>query len=252
MRNKTAAMILFIACCMMVSCKTIPVRDGASSAGTVPAASSSIAAAEGDALLEKESAIRKTINNTDEYDKLVTVTTDIETFIQTFDSHPYNLFNGKVIHISQVEETIRLQCLRQKPDGTLYSVHKVKQGGLLYLFYNTYADQKSYIRNWYYVQKKLTYSDFKSIKEGADMREVEKIDPATRVYRERLKEYKGTEEGITGSYHYLQDGILCLFYERVNGRTIVTDSKFDPDFHAQTYCQAVEKLIDGRVFPMDR
>lgn len=208
-----------------------------------------------DTLLEKETAILKKVNNSDKYDQLITNSIDINFFVQTFDSDPSNLFNGNSIHISQIADTIGLQCLRQKPDGTLYSVHKIKQGGLLYIFYNQYDTyvNKTFVRNWYYVKKDLQYEDFSAINIGDNIKKVQSIDPATSVYINRLNDYGDPSISPTCTFHYLNDGILYFYYEKSNHNNYtICDIKFDPNFYALTYCQAVEKLIDGEVYPIDK
>ena len=64
-------------------------------------------------------------------------------------------------------EFIGVECLRETEAGALYSVHKVEQGGLLYIFYNTpeflTEITTNEIRNWYYVPKRLSSSDFDSM-----------------------------------------------------------------------------------------
>ena len=65
---------------------------------------------------------------------------------------------------------IGVECLRETEAGALYSVHEVEQGGLLYIFYNTpewlTEITTNEIRNWYYVPKRLSSSDFDSMKKN--------------------------------------------------------------------------------------
>ena len=64
-------------------------------------------------------------------------------------------------------EFIGVECLRETEAGAFYSVHEVEQGGLLYIFYNTpewlTEITTNEIRNWYYVPKRLSSSDFDSM-----------------------------------------------------------------------------------------
>lgn len=248
-RKKRSGIALILAgVLMLVSCNG---SDGKNA--SVAASSQS-----GTALLEKETAILKKVNNSDKYDQLITNRIDINFFVQTFDSDPLNLFHGNSIHISQVADTIGLQCLRQKSDGTLYSVHQVKQGGLLYIFYNQHDTddpyvKKTVVRNWYYVKKDLQYEDFSAINIGDNMKKVQSIDPATSVYINRLNDYGDPSISSISTFHYLKDGILYFYYEKSNHNTYtIHDIKFDPNFYALTYCESREELIDGEVFPMDR
>lgn len=258
MRRRIATVAaLLTSFCLLTACEKTPAVSNPSSIGgeSVNSMGQTTGALDLEALLDKETELLKRVNNTDSYQSLITTPVDINIFVDTFDSNPFNAFNGQVVHISQVAEAIGLECLRQKPDGTLYSVHKVSQGGLLYIFYDTYQYQQSEktdMRTWYYVKKPLSYSDFQGIKEGADLKKVKKVDPAAGVYIDRLNRFGGVKEGTLLSDHYLRDGILRYGYEKVNGRFVIVGMRFDPDFRAHSYGSAREKIIDGQVYPMDR
>lgn len=45
--------------------------------------------------------------------------------------------------LSAIDEAFGVECLRKNKAGNYYSVHKIKQGGLLYIFYrlNTYQSR---------------------------------------------------------------------------------------------------------------
>ena len=256
MRRRIAtAAALLTSFCLLTACEKTPAVSNPSSieGESVNSMGQTTGTLDLDALLDKETELLKRVNNTDSYQSLITTPVDIDIFVDTFDSNPFRAFNGRKIYISQVAEAIGLECLRQKPDGTLYSVHKVSQGGLLYIFYEpSKNDKRSYLRTWYYVKKPLSYSDFQGIKEGADMQKVKKVDPAAGVYIDRLNRFGGEKEDTLLSDHYLQDGILRYGYEKVNGRFVIVGMRFDPDFRAHGYGAAVERIIDGQVYPMDR
>ena len=84
-RKKRLGIALILAgVLMLVSC------NGSDGKNASLAASSQ----SGTALLEKETAILKKVNNSDKYDQLITNRIDINAFVQTFDSDPLNLFHG--------------------------------------------------------------------------------------------------------------------------------------------------------------
>ena len=254
-KRRIAAAALLMSFCLLTACEKTPAVSNPSSIGeeSVNNMEQTTGTLDVDALRDKETELLKRVNNTDPYQTLITTPVDIDLFVDTFDGDPFRAFNGRLIHISQVAEAVGLECLRQKPDGTLYSVHKVSQGGLLYIFYELARYNKlSYLRTWYYVKKPLTYSDFQGIQEGADMQNVKKVDPAASVYIDRLNRFGGAKEGTLLSDHYLEDGILRYGYEKVNGRFVIVGIRFDPDFRAHGYGAAVERIIDGQVYPMDR
>ena len=253
MKRKIAAAAVLTSFCLLTACEKKPAVSHPSSIGgeSVNSMEQTTGTLDLDTLRDKETLLLKRVNNTDPYQTLITTPVDIDVFVDTFDSDPFRAFNGQKVYISQVAEAVGLECLRQKPDGTLYSVHKVSQGGLLYIFYEP-GRYASYLRTWYYVKKPLSYSDFQGIKEGADMQKVKKVDPAASVYIDRLDRFGGVKEGTLLSDHYLQDGILRYGYEKVDGRYVIVGFRFDPDFRAHGYGAAVERIIDGQVYPMDR
>lgn len=200
------------------------------------------------------------INNTDNYKKLISSPVDINRFITGFDSNPYQPFGGKEYRLADVAERLRLECLRQKDDGTVYSVHKVRQGGLLYIFYQNAAPAEEsaepayYARAWCWSKKTLQYADFSGVTKGTDIREVQKIDPATAIFIKRLEHFQGeTDGGFAESRHYLLDGTLCLLYEETDGQYTVCDSLFDPHYQVLSFDSAASDW-SGRaeVLPADR
>ncbi len=141
-------------------------------------------------MTEKTVLSQDTVNNTSSYEELIRKTVDIETLPVKL---PQNIGEPDAPTIDQIDQDIGIECLRETPaispykTGVLYSIHKVKQGGLLYLYYKPagYAnDQKTRdiprLFAWHYVKKSLSYADFASVKEGVSIEDVEKIDPATR------------------------------------------------------------------------
>lgn len=210
-------------------------------------------------LPEQEAGLLERVNNADSYQTLVTETIDIRDFVRTFDPQMNNLPSGQPPRLYEIASAFGLPCLRrtEKQNGdntfvTLYSVYRTKPAGLLYVFYMTNAGEIA-MRSWYYVRKSLRYADFQEIGKGDDIRQVEKIDPATSVYIRQLKEYSGDPDEITESRHYLEDGILIFFYEYRDGQYVVCDSSFSPDYTKLTgWTSGREPLIYAEVLPMDR
>jgi len=206
---------------------------------------------------KEESKILKRIDNVTPYEQLITKSVDINAFIKAF-ARKASHFDGDddSATLSKIDRKIGVQCLRETEGetGMLYSVHKVKQGGLLYIIYEYKGGDRwgeTPARNWYYVKKTLSSKDFASISDGSDIAEVQKIDPVTDVYIERKNRYT-KEEDFFHSFHYLEDGILSIVYEYKNGNPVVRYSEFRDDFHPNTYGWARERIMDGRVLPIDR
>jgi hypothetical protein len=69
------------------------------------------------------------VDNTTPYQDLITKTVDIHNFASHFEQT-----GGR--GIDDVMEFMGVECLRETEAGALYSVHKVEQGGLLYILYS--------------------------------------------------------------------------------------------------------------------
>ena len=89
-------------------------------------------------------------DNATPYQELLTKEIDIHSFMENYCLRdPYG--SGE---IEDIAADIGIECLRETEAGALYSIHKVKQGGLLYVFYMNspkYPEYHSIIR-WFYVR----------------------------------------------------------------------------------------------------
>ena len=202
----------------------------------------------------KLDSILDRINNTSPYDELITKEIDINLFISKCDPDPTIPLFTSISLITKVDTEFGVECLRKTEANTLYSVHKVKQGGLLYVFYrnHSYETTGNYteIKNWYYLKNKLKYQDFSSVVNGTDIKKVADIDPATNIFIERANKYDKSLG--TATYHYLEDGILMLFYEYKNGEFEVIGQDYQEDFQVKLFLkEAKEEQYNGRVLPMD-
>ena len=104
------------------------------------------------------------IDNETPYEELITKEIDIHEFVQKFCIS--NLTGSG--SLNRVNNEIGIECLRCTEAGALYSVHKVKQGGLLYIFYTRYEDDSAVppILRWFYVPKKRSRADFGTLQTG--------------------------------------------------------------------------------------
>ena len=203
-----------------------------------------------------EASVLSRINNDLSKEQLIKKTLDIDFFIQKYCKNPYATFRGNPPSIAQVEADFGIECIRKTDAGTLYSMHKVNQGGFLYIFYKTRISdgKKEYeeIYNWIYVKKNLSYKDFTSIKEGTSVEDVEAIDPVTTVYKNRMYNYDTNEKKpISYSMHYLKDGILTIFYTYKDGKYKVGSQEFKKDFQFDKYFYSAMQPYDGHVLPKD-
>ena len=196
----------------------------------------------------KENCEDLKIDNSTPYEELITKTVDIHMFAQR-----YNPFGKR--NISDVKEYVGIECLRNTDEGALYSVHKVKQGGLLYVFYDNYdwnknLTKKSIIR-WFYVREQLSFSDFENLNEGVDtIDDVIKINESEQIFLNIYRAYPDfIGEDVLYTTHYLGDGILDVAYKSVDGELIFSDiyltENFDcPDLDESRYHPYNARILD--------
>ena len=190
-------------------------------------------------------------NNKDSYQDIITKTVDIHTFAQNFNGY------GSRRGINDVMEVIGLECLRET-EGAIYSVHKVKQGGLLYIFYRkepwrTEIKDNGILR-WYYVRERLSLADFDyleknvtTIQDSIAQTEIEQI--YLNCYRADSKYDK--PDGSLSVGFYLEDGILVTLYELVDGELVLSEYYFQEGYDHSIVTGAVSYPYDAQILEMD-
>jgi len=209
---------------------------------------------------QKTKAVPLLINNERPYEQLITGTVDIDCFVNRFYIEPLSRVLG--YYFLDIYNGIGIECLRETERGALYSVHKVKQGGLLYIYYAR-LEYSPYVKvaGWYYVQKKLSSDDFKDIKKGSTLRDIVAIDPAARIYEDL---YNGDPDlyhirsvGLD-TFHFLSDGILKIHLQNIHAEVIGGEMRVSKktfvDFADIGFVQSGSRIVslDGHLLPMDR
>lgn len=199
----------------------------------------------------KEDTIAYEIDNTTPYQELCTQTVDIHAFAQRFCP------DGMRRDIDDVREVLGIECLRRTEEGALYSVHKVTQGGLLYIFYNHYENEDvagSDIRQWFYVHNSLFFSDFENLKKAENtIEDVIRINEAEQIYLNIYQAdpmFQLSEENLYTT-HYLKDGILDVKYDLVDGKLVFVDAMITEDFNLRDVKAARDYPYDARILDMD-
>jgi hypothetical protein len=199
------------------------------------------------------------VNNELPCRQLITKTVDIDDFIKKFYIQPLSMVLG--YYLPDIASGIGIECLRETELGALYSVHKVKQGGLLYIFYAR-IEKSIYVKvsGWYYVQKKLFSNDFAAIKKGSSISDVIAIDPAAQIYENIYNNepflYNIKSVGLD-TYHFLGDGILKIHFANINqtavGGEIRVTKKTFVGFDDIKSIQSGPRIhsLNGRILPMD-
>lgn len=189
------------------------------------------------------------IDNTTPYEELITKTVDIHAFAQLFD--PF----GMCRDIDDVNAYAGIECLRKTEAGALYSVHKVEQGGLLYVFYHDKGEEiaGNDIVRWFYVAKLLSSSDFETLTTGVTtIDDVIRINPAEQIFLNIYRAYPNLIlEGWLHTNHYLKNGVLNIGYEMVDGKLVLFDTQLAEDFDCHDMKESMYRAYDARILDID-
>ncbi len=192
-----------------------------------------------------------TVDNITSYKELITTTVDIHTFAEQFD-----ICGGKCIN--DVMEQFGIECLRLTDKGALYSVHKVKQGGLLYVFYSNYEWDGEIANNqvirWFYERERFSFEDIAdiigpstTIQKVAEVLETEQV--FLNVYQADPDNYQWMPGFQT--HHYLADGILEIVYAEKDGEMVLLTHHLTEDFNLRDIKAAKHDPYDAHILEMD-
>lgn len=198
--------------------------------------------------------IKHLIDNETPYDELITKEIDIHYMAEKY-------FTKELYFYGTLDDLMRdigVECLRENTYGTLYSVHKVKQGGLLYIFYSDYAT----MLRWFYVRNNLSYADLAdALQKNSTLEDLKKIDDTVQIFENLYNSYANWIDywGYFG-YHpvflYLNDGILELSYQKEAGDFVITVGEpytiFVDDFEIYDMIASTYKPYDATIYDMDR
>ena len=213
------------------------------------------------------------IDNETPYEELITKEIDIHEFVQKFCIS--NLTGSG--SLNRVNNEIGIECLRCTEAGALYSVHKVKQGGLLYIFYTRYEDDSAVppILRWFYVPKKRSRADFGTLQTGLDITDpnldldgidveslpsgsninaVKAIDPSVQIFENlgNLQDKEYWDSNYLLTWHYLSDGIMEICYRYSAGEFKVLIKYFIEDYQIDDYSEPVRERYDGHILEKDQ
>lgn len=198
-----------------------------------------------------ETAFPSAVHSEKPVEKLLTKSCDIHKVVE---KHFLNE-TGDLGTLSDIAADIGVECLRETEAGALYSVHKVQQGGRLYIFYANFPEHNRVgdIIRWFYVQKNLAYADFSGIQNGDTMEDVKRIDPTAQIFENMYRANPAYWDATGfGSLHYLTDGVLEIGYRSHNGKLTVIGQKYIDDFQLPQYSQSKSYPYEGRILSGDR
>lgn len=186
------------------------------------------------------------IDNTTPYEELITKEVDIHTFAQRYE--PYG---NRTIY--DVAENLGIECLRKIDGGAFYSVHRVKQGGLLYVFYNYNIGYEGNINRWFYVRERLSFSDFQNLIKNKDsIDDVIKVNESEQIYLNIYNAHPGDwEKEMLYTMHYLEDGIMDVSYQLVDGKLIFSDMHLTEDFNCPDLDSPRQYPYDAHILDID-
>ena len=171
-------------------------------------------------------------DNATPYQELLTKEIDIHSFMEKYCLRdPYG--SGE---IEDIAADIGIECLRETEAGALYSIHKVKQGGLLYVFYMNspkYPEYHSIIR-WFYVRGRASSKDFADLAlNKSSIDSAIEINETIQIFYNLYnadKDYWNRESGLP-AWVYLDDGILELGFKPENNVLTLFFKEHNKDYN---------------------
>ena len=166
-----------------------------------------------DQILDTQQALEK--SSTQNADKLITKSYPQAELISFLSYRGSDNFNTQLYSLNN---KFPIECIRTFDNAVTYCVYKLKEGGLLYVYFDgflsydsDYANQETLrFANYVFVVKKpLKQEDFKNIKKGSSLEDVEMIDPGTKLINSIQKEYL---RGDNMTCHMVNDGFVQIRY----------------------------------------
>ena len=207
---------------------------------------------------EQEHDLLAKADNTTAYDELIKgyPVIDIDEFFKRFNPEPLRYSIGSV-RLYQIASAYGVPCLRKIDDPGYYSVHRVKQGGLLYIFYEEDGEHQVSCKQWFTVQKPVSRADLDYVKEGTRLSKIVKTDPAAAVFARMAK--KQSKENKDGSafyfttWHYLTDGMMiCNFDGERRDPTVIAVFFCDYDAFRVFTDEERTSPYNGKILSIDR
>jgi hypothetical protein len=157
------------------------------------------------------------------YDELLTKTDNFDRNYMSFRKGFLRSFVPRIEY--NIEPYYAIECLRRNKHGFWYSIHRDRASNcLVYIFY----EYEGSISHSIYAKKSLDKEDFKTIKIGSDISEVEIIDDVTTQW---ILKAANNNWKTFSAYHLLRDGLLVISYERAGNTNFkVSAIEFHEDY----------------------
>ena len=198
------------------------------------------------------------VDNVTSANELITQELDIHDFVQTY-VFPSSLYFSAFANLNDVSLNCGVECLRKTQAGALYSVHRVKQGGWLYVFYQTHNPDllRSEINHWFYVTEWLSFEDFSSLEKGKSTIEdaiaiCDSLQIAKNIYVSSKEDSWWKIDGNQVFYKiYLKDGISTLTFDIQGDSLIFMDIVHDSNFDLMDVSLSLSYPYDARLLDGD-
>lgn len=179
-----------------------------------------------------------------DYNRLIKKEVSVNDYANDFLFHEYSPMLGYNPVIVTINDKYPVECLRKIGNHT-YSIYKGDDGSIIFTFYMDNGFEAHCI----YMKKKLSTENFKNIRIGSHLTDVENIDSAATIRATRCISEK---VNIFFSFHLLTDGILKFTYTRQSdGSYLVSDKYYNKDFKYSAGPKANPTNFDFTILPQD-
>ena len=167
--------------------------------------------------------------------------------------------NARQNYTGALLEAYPTSAIRSRDKETIYFVYLTDTGYRLYLFASYENELQTPVGFPVVIGKLLSYEDFKNIKIGDRIEEVEAVDSVAALHKKQIIEVWNldpvaarflAEDGYPcTTIHYLKDGILKIEYEMQKDQSLVVSNMvFSKDFQIES---ANGKMINYKIEDID-
>lgn len=195
------------------------------------------------------------------YEKITTTTTDhLNTAASSIDGRYHRLASSQYVTLSGIKSNYAVELTGKVNENTMYVVFRMNDESIgdyyTYIFFQHVKPENQLEAEEDYwqiggqvirVSKRLSESDFSSITVGSTMNDVIAINPATKIMvpdEEQLANLKDSNFLSFDTFHYTDDGILCITFSRKNTEGEFEVSKMDMN---STFEVKLHEGLDGEL-----
>ena len=253
MKNSLKSFVLVLAFILLVSCtpqegEPQSQTDHTPSKTTITTETMSYIVSENNNVEDKTVKSIVTIDNTTPLSKLLTdsytleeINNDIFFYVYSSDQRSY------IKTYSEIKETMRTNFMRKTSEDSYYTVYKISEDGLLYLFYTPFGHDDFAYNGAVYITRENSLNDFSKIKKGTKIGTVEEIEPAITSLM------KMETDDSTGFFVVIvaKDGVVALVFEKKNGEFYVNLKEVSSDFNLDYSKLHGNRIINYEILQQD-